>query len=102
MIENGQLCPVCNKNQMPPWSSKQENARACQNCGAVEERRISNRKEGYYWITNRDGSNLSIGLWKGHNWFLCGFTTAYPDMFEVKGIVGAGGVLGTVTDWIGE
>ena len=88
MIENGQLCPNCRKDQMPPWTSGQQTVRICQNCRTIEDR----IREGYYWIT-RDGNNLCIGLWKGHNWFVCGLTAAYSaSMFDIKG---------KVADWDG-
>ena len=48
------------------------------------------RINGYYWITNIDGSNLCIGLWKDPYWFLPGFVFPFQDVFEV---------LGKVADW---
>ena len=38
MIVTGDLCPICNKKQLPPWAGS-ENARCCQSCGYIEERK---------------------------------------------------------------
>lgn len=40
MIDNGDICSKCNKPQLPKWRSEYENARACQNCGEVDERKV--------------------------------------------------------------
>ena len=38
--EMGDECPVCKKKQLPPYGKNSiATARACQNCGYVEERR---------------------------------------------------------------
>ena len=41
MVHQGDECPRCHKPQMPKWDEdgKLANARACQACGHVEERK---------------------------------------------------------------
>lgn len=85
MIDNGEYCPVCKKNQMPPWKSQAETARRCQECGLVEERQI--RKRGYYWIIVNPTKYAQIGYWNSNFWSLIGTSRTVIENVEVKGKV---------------
>lgn len=56
-ISDGDLCPKCGMNQMPKWGADtQATARACQNCGHVEELNAKENKVAQAGAPGRPGA----------------------------------------------